>query len=107
MQDLKVQKLVSNRDLLNKAYAKSLILLMDLRFAQDSFDVSNVKELMSIDNVYIIPREVKYDDFIQSGYDDWLKKNQKPMGMPGQITQKEAKTEKKQSNNHMLVEFHV
>ncbi len=70
---------------------------------QDSFDTGNVKELISVDNVYIVPREVKYDDFIQSGYDDWLKKNQKKPEKSEKIVEKP----KKQENNHILVEFHV
>ena len=68
---------MSSKDLLNQAYARQLILMMDIKFASDVFiERDQMKNNLSIDHLFMIPREVKYNDYIEQGYDEWLKKNQ-------------------------------
>ena len=53
--------------------------MLDIKFASDVFiEREQTKNLLSIDHLFMIPREVKYDDYINQGFDEWLKKNQKP-----------------------------
>ena len=50
---------------------------MDIKFASDVFiERDQMKNNLNIDHLFMIPREVKYNDYIEQGYDEWLKKNQ-------------------------------
>ena len=62
---MKLQRLMSAKDLSNKNYAQQLILLMDVKFSNDAFlEAEYTKKMLNVDNIFLIPREVKYDDYI-------------------------------------------
>ncbi len=63
--------LLGNRDLTNSRYMHSLILLMDIKFAlNEQFDDSKTFDgLLHTENIYVMPKEVKYEDFITEGYE--------------------------------------
>lgn len=51
--------------------------MMDIKFASDVFiERDQMKNKLSIDHLFLIPREVKYDDYINQGYDEWVKQHE-------------------------------
>jgi hypothetical protein len=63
--------LLGNRDLTNSCYSRSLILLMDIKFAlNEQFeDGKTFDGLLHSENIYVMPREIKYENFINEGYE--------------------------------------
>jgi hypothetical protein len=68
---IKNRVLMGNRDLTNSCYGRSLVLLFDLKFAiNEAFeDAKKFDGLLHSDNIYVMPKEVKYEDYITDGYD--------------------------------------
>jgi hypothetical protein len=73
---IKNRVLMGNRDLTNSCYGHSLVLLLDLKFVlNEAFeDAKTFFGLLHTDNIYVMPKEVKYEDYISSGYDAIVKK---------------------------------
>ena len=76
---LKSRMNVGSRDLTNSTYDKKMILLFDLRYAfSEIFEDSNrLTGLIRNKNIYVLPKEVKYDDYITQGYNALVKKHLK------------------------------
>ena len=57
---------MGSRDLSSKTYANQLILICDMKFGgSDQFEEGKqFQDLLSTDNVYILPKEVKYDEYV-------------------------------------------
>jgi hypothetical protein len=57
---------VGSKDLTNATYDKKMILLFDLRYAFSEIfeDAKDVAGLIRNNNIYVLPKEVKYDDYI-------------------------------------------
>jgi hypothetical protein len=66
---------VGSKDLTNTTYGKKMILLFDLRYAfSDIFeDSKELTGLIRSDNIYVLPKQVKYDDYINQAYDSLVK----------------------------------
>ncbi len=62
---------VGSKDLTNANYDKKMMLLFNLRYGfNDVFeDGRDLHGLIRHDNVYVLPKEVKYTDYINSGYE--------------------------------------
>ena len=70
---------VGSRDLTNSTYDKKMILLFDLRYAfTEIFEDSNrLTGLTRNNNIYVLPKEAKYEDSITHKYNAIVKKHLK------------------------------
>ena len=66
---------VGSKDLTNAAYDKKMILLCDLRYAfSDIFeDAKDLSGLIRNNNIFVLPKQVKYEDYINQGYENLVK----------------------------------
>jgi hypothetical protein len=66
---------VGSKDLTNATYEKKMILLFDLRYAFSEIfeDGKDLQGLIRSNNIYVLPKQVKYDDYINNGYDALVK----------------------------------
>ena len=63
---LKSRMNVGSKDLTNATYDKKILLLFDLRYASSEIfeDAADLKGLIRNNNIYVLPKQVKYDDYI-------------------------------------------
>ena len=66
---------VGSKDLTNATYDKKMILIFDLRYAfSDIFeDGKDLTGLIRSNNIYVLPKQVKYDDYINQAYESLVK----------------------------------
>lgn len=81
---LKGRMNVGSKDLTNATYDKKMILLLDLRYAFGEIfeDAKEISGLIRSNNIYVLPKQVKYDDFINQGYNDLVKSKLKKQPQP-------------------------
>ncbi len=99
---------VGSRDLSSKNYSRSLILICDLKFASnDQFEeAKQLSGLIRSDNLYVLPKEIKYDDYINSQFDELLKKkNLLPASGDGNSLHKSSAPDS--LKKHMLIELEI
>ncbi|CDW88085.1 c2 domain-containing protein [Stylonychia lemnae] len=126
MSQQKLQNFMNTKDLSYSAYQNQLILIFDTKFYHDGVIERDPKrpQMLSIDHIFIVPREEKYDNFIADQYESFVnrfqKEKQKLEGNAGSslkdsvvsnprgsvVSNQDGKS-KYQENNHMLVEFHL
>ena len=73
-----------DKDLANKVYQRNLILTCEFKFANttDLFEDSKLLQgLARADNIYVMPREIKYDDYINNQFEALKKQHAKKGGV--------------------------
>ena len=97
MQQLKNRLNIGSKDLSNSYYENELILLFDFKFASNEQfeDLKTLQALTHSDNVYLMPREVKYEDYYNSQFDSLLKATQANKQESGGVKQKKIEIKEK------------